>query len=40
MMSTVEHEYQYENHLPYAPSSATKLEEEGEGGRNLNPSLV
>jgi hypothetical protein len=29
-MSTVEREYESKNHLPYAPSSSTKLDEEGE----------
>jgi len=39
-MSTVEHEYENANHVPYVPSSTTKLEEEGErGGKNLNPPL-
>ena len=41
MMSTVEHENATANHIPYVPSSTTKLEEEGErGGRNLNPPFV
>ena len=41
MMSTVEHEDENENHVPYVSSSTTKLEEDGErGGRNLNSPLV
>ena len=36
-MSTVEHENENDSRLPYAPSTTTKLEEEGESG-SRNPS--